>query len=74
MKGNENTIKREFSAFKRIDDNTIIVTDVSDKVRIVDKKDKYMTLIIIKAYTLQTRYQWKSKSRKHHHLKITWYR
>lgn len=54
MKGNENTIKRKFSAFKRIDDNTLLVTDVTDKVRIVDKKDKYMTLTIIKAYTLQT--------------------
>lgn len=47
MKGNENTIKREFSAFKSIDDNTILVTDVSDKVRVVDKKDKYMTLTIV---------------------------
>ena len=46
--------QKGFSAFKRIDDNTLIVTDVSDKVRIVDKKDKYMTLTIIKAYTLQT--------------------
>lgn len=54
MKGNENTIKREFSTFKSIDDNTVLVTDVSDKVRVVDKKDKSMTLTIIKAYTLQT--------------------
>ena len=54
MKGNENTIKRKFNAFKSIADNTLLVTDVTDKVRIVDKKDKYMTLTIIKAYTLQT--------------------
>lgn len=54
MKGNENTIKREFSTFKSIDDNTVLVTDVIDKVRVVDKKDIYMTLTIIKAYTLQT--------------------
>lgn len=54
MKVNENTIKRKFSTFKSIDDNTLLVTDVSDKVRVADKKDKYMTLTIIKAYTLQT--------------------
>ena len=48
MKDNENTIKREFSTFKSIDDNTVLVTDVSDKVKVVDKRDKYMTLTIKK--------------------------
>lgn len=32
----------------------LTTTPFSDKVRVVDKKDKYMTLTIIKAYTLQT--------------------